>query len=153
MVLISLTRLHIRSPFYFPAFLWYTALSSWQIMNTPGFLGGKLTGDKQGGAWTVTLWKDEAAMRLYRNSGSHRQAMRYLSTWCDEATVVHWKQEDITLPDAVEAQSRMIAEGYFPKLLHPSVAHQKREIPKPLFLKGIQLIPLPSSKTLTAHSS
>ncbi|MBW4503658.1 MAG: hypothetical protein KME57_29870 [Scytonema hyalinum WJT4-NPBG1] len=150
MVLVSVTRLHLKSPRYFPAFLWHTALSSWQIMNTVGFLGGKLTSDKHGGAWTVSLWEDESAMRQYRNSGAHRQAMRYLPRWCDEATVVHWKQEDTNLPDAmaqsarlgaIAVRCRMESEGYFAKVLHPSVAHQNRQIPEPLLPNGIPLHP------------
>jgi hypothetical protein len=141
MILVTVTRLHLHSPLHFPAFLWHTALSSWQIINTPGFLGGKLTGDKQGGSWTITLWKDEIAMKQYRNSGSHRQAMGYLPHWCDEASVVHWEQEDISLPDALEAQNRIICNGFFTKLPHASAAHQHREIPKPFLPKGITLHP------------
>ncbi|BAZ24338.1 hypothetical protein NIES4073_52330 [Kalymmatonema gypsitolerans NIES-4073] len=141
MVLVSVTRLHLKSPRYFPAFLWHTALSSWQIMNTVGFLSGKLTSDQQGGAWTVSLWEDESAMRQYRSSGAHRQAMQYLPRWCDEATVVHWKQEHTTLPDAIEVQRRMESEGHFTKVLHPSPAHQNRQIPEPLLPNGIPLHP------------
>lgn len=141
MVLVSVTRLHLKSPRYFPAFLWHTALSSWQIINTPGFLGGKLTSDKQGGAWTVSLWEDESAMRQYRNSGAHRQAMRYLPRWCDEASVVHWKQEHTRLPDAIAVHRRMESEGHFTKVLHPSLAHQKRQIPEPVLPNGMPLHP------------
>jgi hypothetical protein len=139
MVLVSVTRLHLKSPRYFPAFLWHTALSSWQIMNTPGFLAGKLTSDQQGGAWTVTVWQDESAMGQYRNSGAHRQAMRHLPHWCDEAAVVHWKQEDTTLPDAVEIHRWMVSEGHFTKVLEPSAAHQKRQIPQPVLPNGVPL--------------
>ncbi|NMG10748.1 DUF3291 domain-containing protein [Brasilonema sp. UFV-L1] len=147
MVLVSVTRLHLKSPRYFPAFLWHNALSSWQIINTPGFVGGKLTSDKQGGAWTVSMWEDESAMRQYRNSGAHRQAMRHLPHWCDEAAVVHWKQENTTLPDACEAHRRMVNEGHFGKVLEPSTAHQKRQIPEPALPNGV---PLPQRKK---HSS
>ncbi|ARV58455.1 hypothetical protein BZZ01_07210 [Nostocales cyanobacterium HT-58-2] len=141
MVLVSVTRLHLKSPRYFPAFLWHTALSSWQIINTPGFLCGTLTTDRQGGSWTITLWEDESAMRQYRNSGSHRQAMRYLPRWCDEAAVIHWKQEDTTLPNAIDAHDRMESEGHFTKVLEPSAAHQKRQIPEPALPNGIPLYP------------
>jgi heme-degrading monooxygenase HmoA len=141
MVLVSVTRLHLKSPRYFPVFLWHTALSSWQIMNTPGFLGGKLTSDQEGGAWTISFWEDESGMRQYRNSGAHRQAMRYLPHWCDEATVVHWKQEDTNLPDAIAVHSRIESEGHFTKVLHPSIAHQNRQIPEPLLPNGIPLHP------------
>ncbi|MGH7998831.1 MAG: DUF3291 domain-containing protein [Brasilonema sp.] len=146
MVLVSVTRLHLVSPRYFPAFLWHTALSSWQIINTPGFVGGKLAFDKQGGSWTVSMWEDESVMRQYRNSGAHRQAMRHLPHWCDEAAVVHWKQEDTTLPDAPEAHRRMMSEGHFTKVLEPSAAHQKRQISEPALPNGV---PLPPRKKFT----
>ncbi|MBW4633546.1 MAG: hypothetical protein KME30_17105 [Iphinoe sp. HA4291-MV1] len=141
MVLVSVTRLHLKSPRYFPAFLWHSALSSWQTVNTPGFLGGKLTFDKQGGAWTVTLWENESAMRQYCNSGAHRQVMQYLPRWCDEAAVVHWEQEDTTLPDASKAYLRMVSEGHFTKVLHPSAAQAKRQIPEPALPGGVPLHP------------
>lgn len=146
MVLVSVTRLHLKSPRYFPAFLWHNALSSWQIINTPGMLGGKLTSDKQGGAWTVSMWEDESAMRQYRNSGAHRQAMRFLPRWCDEAAVVHWQQEDTTLPDASEAYRRMVSEGHFTKVLQPSDNQQKRHIPEPPLPNGVPLHPRKKSK-------
>ena len=146
MVLVSVTRLHLVSPRYFSGFLWHTALSSWQIINIPGFLGGKLAFDKQGGSWTMSIWETESAMRQYRNSGAHRQAMRYLPRWCDEAAVVHWQQEDTTLPEASEAYRRMVSEGHFTKVLQPSDNQQKRQIPEPASPKGVPLHPRKKSK-------
>ncbi|MFQ4145636.1 antibiotic biosynthesis monooxygenase family protein [Chlorogloeopsis sp. ULAP02] len=142
MVLISVTRLHLRAPLYLPAFLWHNILTVWQILNTPGFLSGKLWKDEHGAFWTLTAWRDELAMRNYRNSGSHRQAMRHLPHWCDEAAVVHWQQEDSKLPDAGKAYRRMVVEGHFTKVLHPSVAHMSREIPDLTSAKAIALHPL-----------
>lgn len=141
MVLVSVTRLHLKSPRHFPAFLWYTSLSSWQIINTPGFLAGKLTSDKQGGAWTVSFWENESAMRQYRSSGAHRQAMRYLPHWCDEAALLTWKQEDTNLPEAIAVHRRMESEGHFTKMLYPSINQQNRQIPEPLLTSGIPLHP------------
>jgi quinol monooxygenase YgiN len=147
MVLISVTRLHLRAPRYLPAFLWHNIMSVWQILNTPGFLSGKLFRDEHGAFWTLTAWKDELAMRNYRNSGSHRQAMRHLPHWCDEVAVVHWQQLDSNLPDTNKAHYCMVAEGHFTKVLHPSFAHQRREIPSPTSPKAIALHPL---KTVSA---
>jgi hypothetical protein len=143
MVLISVTRLHVKSPRYLPAFMWHNALSIWQIINTPGFKGGKLFRDARGGFWTMTAWADKSAMQHYRNSGAHRKVMPLLQKWCDEAAVVHWEQANSSLPDAVEAHHRMVGEGHFTRLSDSSVAHLERKIPQPLSdnIPGLTLCP------------
>src|ERR1044071_935306 len=99
MVFISVTRLRIRSIFYFPQFIWY-ALAS-------GFLGGRLVRESGNIFWTLTMWVDEAAMRAYRSSGAHAKVMPKLLNWCDEASVVHWSQEEAELPGWQAAHQRM----------------------------------------------
>lgn len=131
MVFVSVTRLRVRSPRYLPAFVWHNLLSTWQIINTPGFLGGKLMGDASRAFWTLTLWSDRSATQSYRNSGAHRRAMPRLQKWCDEAAVAHWEQAESNLPDWEEAHQRMVTQGYLTKLSQPSAAYLKREIPVP----------------------
>lgn len=64
-------------------------------------------------------------------SGSHRQAMPKLADWADEASVVHWYQEDLESPGWTEGARRMKAEGRAAKLRHPSPHHADLSFPGP----------------------
>lgn len=123
MALISVTRLHLRSWRFFPVFLFHTLRSAGQAKRAAGFLDGALGTDGDGGFWTVTVWRDEHAMRAYRTSGAHLKAMPHLLHWCDEAAVAHWSQETGELPDAARAFARMRDEGRPSKVHHPSARH------------------------------
>lgn len=54
-----------------------------------------------------------------------------LLDWCDEASVVHWDQQDATLPAWGEAYRRMVGEGRASKVRFPSAAHFAYQIPPP----------------------
>jgi hypothetical protein len=123
MPLISITRLHLRSQRYFPIFTVYTFASALQARRSDGFLGGALGSDAERGAWTMTAWRDEAAMHAFRNRGMHLRAMPRLLRWCDEASFAHWMQNDAALPTPDEAHRRMRAEGHLSKVSWPSAAH------------------------------
>ena len=141
MVFVSVTRLHLRSPFDFPAFGWNLLLTTWQIINTPGFLGGKLLQDANRTFWTMTTWDEQTAMKIYRNSGAHRSVMPKIQDWCDEASVVHWRQDDSSLPNWREAHYRLVTKGFLTKLSKPSPAHLKRDIPEPMSPRDLPLRP------------
>lgn len=141
MTFISVTRLRVRSPLFLPLFLWNVWLTTKQSTNTPGFLGGQLLRDANQTFWTITAWEEQAAMKIYRNSGAHRSVMPRIQDWCDEASVVHWRQEDCTLPNWDEVHRRMMAEGFPTRLAHASPAHLQRDIPKPSSSKGLVLRP------------
>ena len=117
---VSVTRLHLRSLRYLPGFIAYTYLSARQVQRADGFKDGYLADDAERGAWTVTLWRDETAMRAFRASGAHLQAMPKLLTWCDEASVAHWSRGDPVTPTPAEAYRKMQATGRLSKVHHPS---------------------------------
>lgn len=131
MAFISVTRLRLRSIFYLPLFIWHTLKSQRQVTRASGFLGGRLLRDPGNTFWTLTAWKDEAAMRAYRGSGAHMKAMPRLLNWCDEASIAHWEQETAELPEWSEAHRRMVREGRMSKVKHPSKAQLAREIGAP----------------------
>ncbi|GGG94432.1 DUF3291 domain-containing protein [Silvibacterium dinghuense] len=124
MVLISVTRLRIRSPRFLPSFAVYTLRSLLQARKAGGFVAGALLPDRERTFWTMTLWQSEEAMRTFMSSGAHRQAMPKLMHWCDEAAVVRWQQAEAALPGWGEADRRLRAEGRASKVLHPSADHE-----------------------------
>jgi hypothetical protein len=137
MPFISVTRLRLRSLRFFPRFAWHTLASTRQLRRASGFLGGQFAGEGLRGFWTVTAWRDEAAMRAYRNTDAHMRAMPKLLGWCDEASVAHWSQATAALPEPATAVERMRTEGRLSKVRHPSPAHAARhlapssELPRP----------------------
>ena len=128
MTFISVTRLRLRSPRYLPFFAWYTFRSFQQIRRAPGFLNGAFIREPKLGFWTVSAWRDQAAMRHYRNHDAHRRAMPKLLDWCDEASIAHWEQADATLPTADEALAQMVAQNHLSKVRNPSAAHAAKRI-------------------------
>jgi hypothetical protein len=81
--------------------------------------------------WTRTVWRDEKAMRAFMISGPHRSVMPHLLDWCDEASLVHWTQDEAEPPSFQEAHRRMLQEGRPSKVRHPSEAHRRFEFPAP----------------------
>lgn len=59
-------------------------------------------------------------MRAFRASGAHLRAMPRLLTWCDEASVTHWSQDDPVAPTTAVAFRKMRATGRLSKVHHPS---------------------------------
>ena len=94
-----------------------------QCKQANGFLDGSLQPDRKLTFWTMTLWQDQAAMRAYMTGGAYLKAMPKLLNWCDEASVVHWTQDDAAPPSWEEADRRMRAQGRPSKVRHPSDVH------------------------------
>jgi hypothetical protein len=131
MALISVTRLRVRSFIYLPQFFWHAFTSMRQAERSSDFLGGRLLVNAKNVFWTMTAWKDQAAMNAYRTGGAHRRAMPKLLNWCNEAAVVHWTQESLEIPSWREAYQRMAEEGKPSKVNHPSPDQLSNHIPAP----------------------
>ncbi len=131
MPFISVTRLRIRSIRYLLQFVWQALASARQAARAPGFLGGRIVRKARNTFWTVTAWNDFAAMKAYRDAGTHRGAMPKLQGWCDEASIVHWDQESSQLSDWPEAYRRMVSEGRQSKVKQPSQAQTAKQIAEP----------------------
>ena len=123
MAFISVTRLRIRSIRFLPGFALHTLRSLKQIKNAHGFRGGALLADRSWTFWTLTAWDSEETMRRYMITGSHKLAMPRLLEWCDEASVVHWNQQETDLPPWDTADKRMRKEGRISKVRNPSPRH------------------------------
>jgi Domain of unknown function (DUF3291) len=122
MTVVSITRLRLRSALYFPAFVWHTLASARQVKRADGCQAVALR--RTGGAyWTMTKWRDVAAMRAFMLSGAHRKAMPHLVNWCDEAAMTRFDWSADALPSWEEAERHMAAHGKVSPVKHPSGAH------------------------------
>ncbi|HQX83152.1 MAG TPA: DUF3291 domain-containing protein [Vicinamibacterales bacterium] len=131
MPFVSVTRLRLRSWRFLPAFLFHAARSQRQSKGADGNLTSEVLNDARLAFWTVTTWRDEAAMRGYMISGAHKVAMPKLMEWCDEAATAHWNQDSTTPPTWAEAHARLVADGRRSKVRFPSQAHVDYSIPAP----------------------
>ena len=50
-------------------------------------------------------------MNEYRGAGAHMEAMPKLLTWCDEAAIAHWTQDNPEVPTPAVAFDRMRREA------------------------------------------
>src|SRR5215468_3511696 len=107
MAFVSVTRLRVRSIWYFLPF----SLAAWrsrdQLRHAPGFIEGRLTIEFPFAFWTMTIWKSQ-------------EDMRRLPHWCDEASYVHWEQRDLQLPPIDEAYVQLRNQGITSKVTHPT---------------------------------
>jgi hypothetical protein len=141
MPFVSLTRLRIRSIRFLPFFFIHAQRSITQIERSAGFQQGALLNDRSWTFWTITLWDSQDSMRRYMTEGSHKTAMPHLMKWCDEASVAHWEQPEITLPTWIEADKRMRETGRPSKVNHPSANHVNLTYREPRTTMGRKLSP------------
>lgn len=121
MATVSVTRLKLRSWRFFPAFLWHAVRSARQARAAVGCLGVELR-HRDGAWWTLTMWRDGAAMRAFMLSGDHRTAMPRLAAWCDEAAVARFEQPHDVMPTWQSAEEALARQGRVSSVRHPSPA-------------------------------
>lgn len=136
MPVVSITRLRVRSWRYFFPFLLYALRSSRQAKKSEGNLAVSLLRDADHTFWTRTVWTTESTMKAFMMAPPHRQAMRALLEWCDEAALVNWEQATDGEPDWEEAHRRLQLEGRRSKVNHPSPAHESFQIRPPILQQG-----------------
>jgi hypothetical protein len=130
-MIVSVTRLRLRSNRFLVPFIVYSVRSSRQARRSPGNVAVDAMRDGHGGYWTRTVWADDASMRTFMMSGIHRRAMPKLMDWCSEAALVHWEQDSAALPDWDEAHRRLVTQGRRSKLRYPSPAQETLDFPAP----------------------
>jgi hypothetical protein len=130
MVFISSTRLRLKSIFLLPSFMKANEASINQLKITSGFIGGIELIDRKLTFWTITMWDTDKNMLEFRNSPAHRKAMQKLPIWCNEASYLHWIQEEDKLPEWKIIFDKMIAEGKISKVRNPSPIHLNKNFPE-----------------------
>jgi hypothetical protein len=132
MPLASITRLRVRSVRYLPEFLWRAFASVRQARATPGCLAADVRREARLVFWTRTLWRDEAATRVFMGTGAHRVVMPKILDWCDEASLAHWPQDGEVPPDWPTAELKVRNEGRTSRVHNPSEAHKRGETVPPI---------------------
>jgi hypothetical protein len=96
-------RFRLRPIRFDPFFVLHTDRTIAQIRKADGFVAGAVQRDAALAFWTLTVWRDQHAVRAYGASGAHRKAVPHLAVWADEASVGHWTQPGSDLPECPEA--------------------------------------------------
>jgi hypothetical protein len=120
MVIVSVTRLRLRSMRFLPGFLWYTMRSMKQAQRTPGNLGVRVRKTKGLAFWTLAMWRDNQAIQAFVPASPHKEAMQKLPQWCDEAAFADWQQDTADSPSWETATEKLAATGRLVDVLHPS---------------------------------
>ena len=137
MPFVSITRLRVRRWRYLPQILIQSFRAARQAKRAAGNLAVSVLRDADRAFWTRTVWRDEAAMRSFMQSGVHRRIMAWLPEWCDEAAVVHWVQDTNEPPSWPEAYRRLQKEGRRSRVSHPTEAQRRFEIREPRMGGGV----------------
>jgi hypothetical protein len=122
-MIVVVTRLHVRWWRFLPSFVVHVLRIRRQARSSAGFLGGALASELPRGFWTFTVWQDEPAMRAFQQASPHVGAMSRLPHWCDEASYVHWQQDDASPPTPAVALKQLRDGGIVSMVDHPSAAH------------------------------
>jgi hypothetical protein len=135
MYFISVTRLRVRSFIFLPQFFYENEASIKAVKKIDGFIAGKELIDRSLTFWTVTLWKSDQAMKIFRNNNPHKRVMRKLPHWCDEAAYVHWLTDLPAIPDWDAIHKKLLAEGKTTKVKYPSAQQAGMNYTAPVWRK------------------
>jgi len=127
-MLVSITRLRLRSAWHLIPFFIHTTRSRKQAESSPGCLVVKVRKTKGLAFWTLTAWENETSLRAFMAVGPHRAAMPKLFHWCDEAATAHWPVDTTVMPDWDSATQQLLQHGRLSKLKHPSAAQRSGRI-------------------------
>ncbi|MER3495019.1 MAG: hypothetical protein C4323_24170 [Mastigocladus sp. ERB_26_2] len=117
MFFVSSTYMRLKSPLYIPLLIFYVLRAVFQVERASGKLNTRYRW-VDGEFWMLSLWRDEASMKAYRNQGVHRQVMPKLVKWSSEAGLVNWYQESTQLPDWQIVEKRMQETGRMQRFGH-----------------------------------
>jgi hypothetical protein len=123
MPVVSVTRVRIRSWRYMIPFAIYSLRAVRQVRRAPGFLGGWLGQSRGWGMWTVTVWRDEAALKHYRDHDAHKVAMPKMLEWGDEGAMARYEQADANPPSPAAARDALASRGRTSKVRYPTADH------------------------------
>lgn len=128
-MLVSLTRLRLNSWTHLFKFMKISNASIQQARTDANCLAGATYMGPGLTFWTATVWTDEAAMKAYVRSGSHREAMPWLAKLCSEATTTHYESADVKVPEKAVVLSKMIEAAKFFRVEKPSQAQDAKLVP------------------------
>jgi hypothetical protein len=122
MPFVSITRLRVRHWRLLPQFLIPSIRIARQAQRQPETSPFQSFATLIGLSGPGTVWRDEAAMRAFMQSGLHRRVMARVPEWCDEAALVRWGQDTEEPPSWTEAHRRLKQERRRSRVSHPSEA-------------------------------
>lgn len=129
MPFVSVTRLRVKSIFFLIPFMGANEASVKELKESKGLIKGKELIDKHLTFWTITIWENEASMKDFRGSPSHRKAMQQLPEWCSEASYHHWAQDENEFPSWTIIAEKLYSEGKLSKVRNPSQAQVTNQFP------------------------
>ena len=127
-MLVSATRLHLRSLRYLVPFILQVRRIQAQLRRSPGCLGVELRKTRGLAFWTKVVWQSREALLAFNNAGAHQAGKSRLSVWCDEAVHTHWDHVGEKPPVWAEAEAALRRQGRLNQLDHPSSAHRAGQI-------------------------
>lgn len=107
-MLISITRLELKSLAMLPVFIWHALRSRSQAGRAEGLIQVRVDAENWRTYWTVTSWETLEQMMAYRNSGPHLSAMKH---WRAIATAAESHHYDEAIFPGVEDSRRILHQA------------------------------------------